>query len=161
MVLFIFHSAVPANRSNSETYQVLKSYVTRVQAQIEKYRRELLGQITAQKKEVLGKIDGHYKQLHYANSIVTGHLASVAKVHDAQKEILEKFGFQDLRGNVGNELAEASIKLSKIVDKAERTDAAIKETQAKLEKLLGKEDAEETEAEPPDGGDGDAGDGND
>ncbi len=94
--------------------------VRAIQTDIENTRSELLEPIRTQKKEVIGSIDRAYTQLQYANAVVTGHLASIKKVHDAQSEILAEVGVErDLRTEVSQSLAEASAKVGEIVDSAE------------------------------------------
>ncbi len=73
----------------------------------------------------------HYQQLHRANSIVTGHLSSVAKVHEVQNELLEAFGVEaDLRKVAGSALAKTSEQVNEIVEQAETG-------QLKLDKIEG------------------------
>jgi hypothetical protein len=98
---------------------------------VEDYRRKLLRPIEDQEAEVIGSINRHYQQLHRANSIVTGHLSSVAKVHEVQNELLEQFGAEaDLREVAGSALAKASEQVNEMVEKAE-------DGQLKLDKIEG------------------------
>jgi hypothetical protein len=102
--------------------QVLRGMGTLVEMlrdNIEAQRKELLDPITVQEKEILDSIDYAYQQLHYANSIVTGHLASVAKVHETQEDLLEAIGLnRELPRDVAEKLAKTSDKIGSITDGA-------------------------------------------
>jgi hypothetical protein len=133
--------------------KAMEILVRTIRADIESLRSQLLDSLELQEAEVLGSIDRAYQQLHYANSIVTGHLASVVSVHEAQAEMLQALGVdRDLRKVVGEGVAHASERIADVVDKAQTADDrlahveenagdlknAIKELQQKL-KLNGKE----------------------
>ena len=107
---------------------------------IESYRQERLAPVLAQEKEVLSAIDRSYNQIHYANSIVTGHLASIVKVHDAQEELLNEFGIEGLRKDIGQKLASTSNKVAEFVKKAKKVDGTIEEIEKKIKELTMKLD---------------------
>jgi hypothetical protein len=93
----------------------MKDFVAVVHEEVETFRKILLAPIEAQEKEVLGAIDRSYNQIIYANSIVTGHLASVRKVHDAQEELLNEFGLENLRTKTTQKLSSYSVGVEKIL----------------------------------------------
>ena len=100
--------------------------VTKIQADVESKRKELVRPIDAQEKTVLGAIDRAYQQIHYANSIVTGYLSSVAKVHEAQANILAAIGVdKDLRSEIAPSLADAAERISGIVEGAGKVDTTL------------------------------------
>jgi hypothetical protein len=110
--------------------------VSKIRADVESMRNELLDPLDTQEAEVLGSIDRAYQQLHYANSIVTGHLSSVVKVHDTQAELLEAIGIErDLRKDVGDNLAKASDKIGDLVEAAEKADAKLDMAEENAQKL--------------------------
>jgi len=110
--------------------------VGKIHKDVESMRNELLTPLNAQEKEVLGSIDRAYHQLHYANSIVTGHLSSVVKVHETQDELLREFGVKrDLRKEVSENLAKASDKIGALVGAAEAADDKLDEAEANARKL--------------------------
>ena len=77
-----------------------------------------------------------YQQLHYANSIVTGHLSSVRKVHDTQAELLNAIGVdRDLRKEVGENLSKASDKIADLVKAAEKADAKLAQAEETAQKI--------------------------
>jgi len=114
--------------------------VKKIRADVESMRHELLDPLKAQEAEVIGSIDRAYHQLHYANSIVTGHLSSVVKVHETQSEIMKAIGVErDLRKEVGDNLAKASDQIGALVETAEKVDARlnnVEENALKLKKAV-------------------------
>lgn len=93
----------------------MKDFVAVVHDEVEAFRKILLAPIEAQEMEVMAAIDRSYNQIIYANSIVTGHLASVRKVHDAQEDILNEFGLENLRAETTQKLADYSVGIDKIL----------------------------------------------
>ena len=79
------NAEAPGNELDS--LDIMEIYVTEVTEQIESFRNELLKNISDQENEVITAIDESYQKLQNANSIITGHLASVRKVKDAQEEL--------------------------------------------------------------------------
>lgn len=149
-LLLAINAAFKPGASEKLQGKVLKgmgSLVKKINNDIEKMRSDLLTPLDEQEKEVLGSINRAYLQMHYANSIVTGHLSSVAKVHEAQSDLLEEFGVErDLRKNIGEGVASASVKIASLVDdaekvqnkltKAESTAASLKTAIAELKNTL-------------------------
>jgi hypothetical protein len=97
--------------------------VNKVRNEVEKMRSDLLNPLNKQEAEALGSINRAYQQMHYANSIVTGHLSSILKVHEAQSDLLAEFGVErDLRKGIGEKVASVSVKITSLVDNAETID---------------------------------------
>ncbi len=110
----------------NDVIQAMGRLVSRLRDDISAKRKELLDPLVDQENEVIGSIDRAYQQIHYANSIVTGHLSSVVKVHDAQADLLEAIGVdRDLRNQVGTNLAEAAERIGTIVEAAEGADTTL------------------------------------
>lgn len=126
----------PDNPAAQETaLQAMNIFQEVVREEIEFYRKERLAPVLAQEEAVLSAIDRSYNQIHYANSIVTGHLASILEVHDAQEELLREFGIEGLRGEIGRKLASTSNKVAEFVEKAHRVDGTIAEMETKINEL--------------------------
>jgi len=125
--------------SPEEAFKIAEMFNRLVSEQAERYRRELVGSIESQEAEVLGAIDEAHARLQTASAVVTGHLASVRKVHDAQNEALSKFGLEGLREKVGDKVAAMSDRLAGLVEKARRgeqtADEAIKAVKELVEKF--------------------------
>ncbi len=100
----------------------MKDFVSVVYEEVEAYRKILLAPIEEQELEVMSAIDRSYNQIIYANSIVTGHLASVRKVHDAQEDILNSFGVEDLRTETAQKLSDYSVGIDKILKDVKKVD---------------------------------------
>lgn len=122
----------PGNsEAQNDALNSMDVFVQILRAEIEFYRAKLLNPVLEQEKQLLAAIDRSYNQIHYANSIVTGHLASIVKVHDAQEEVLNQFGLEGLRKDVGENLANVSKNVAIIVDKAKKTEETILKTEKK------------------------------
>lgn len=113
----------------------MEVFIQVVRAEVEAYRSERLAPILAQEKEVLSAIDRSYNQIHYANSIVTGHLASIVKVHDAQEDLLNEFGIEGLREEVGQKLSSTSSSIAEFVKNAKRLEGTVEEIEKNIEEL--------------------------
>ena len=101
---------------------LMNDFVSVVHEEVEIYRKILLAPIEEQELEVMSAIDRSYNQIIYANSIVTGHLASVRKVHDAQEDVLNKFGLENLRTETAQKLSDYSTEVDKILKEAKKVD---------------------------------------
>lgn len=125
-LLLAINAAFKPEASEKLQSAVLKgmgSLVTKIRNDVEKMRGELLNPLIEQEEQVLGSINRAYQQMHYANSIVTGHLSSIVKVHEAQSDLLAKFGVErDLRKEVSEGIAGVSEKITSLVDTAEKVD---------------------------------------
>ena len=120
----------PGDESKRRALQgkVLKAFerfVVLVRNDVEQMRGEMLAKLDAQETEVMDAINRSYQQAHYANSIVTGHLSTVLKVHDAQQEMLAAVGLEDVREEIGTKLAKTSNELGKLVEKAESVEGGL------------------------------------
>jgi cell division septum initiation protein DivIVA len=108
-------------RLQNATISAMSAMGKKIRADVESMRADLLKPLNDQETELLGAIDRSYNQIHYANSIVTGHLSSVAKVHEVQNELLEAIGVDiNLREEIGTKLANAAEKVGDLVDSAEK-----------------------------------------
>ncbi|HCG6604308.1 TPA: hypothetical protein NJ227_001631 [Vibrio parahaemolyticus] len=121
--------------SQKDAYQKLKDFHLIIHEEVEDYRKLKLAPINEQYKSVLNGINESYEQIHYANSIVTGHLASIVKVHDTQNEILEELDLKNLRTEVGINVANISEKISELTSKAKEKESDLKEVVAKFEEI--------------------------
>jgi hypothetical protein len=135
--LFFALDAAVKNPENTnlqkEAVDAMDVFVQVVRAEVESYREKRLAPVLTQEREVLSAIDRSYNQIHYANSIVTGYLASVVKVHDAQEEVLSEFGMAGLNEEIGQKLADTSNKVAEFVERAKRVNGTITE----MEKHIG------------------------
>jgi hypothetical protein len=126
-----------------EAISLMKDFVSVVYDEVEDYRKTLIDPIEKQESEVSDAIDRSYNQIIYANSIVTGHLASVRKVYDAQEEILNEFGLENFNNRTAQKLSDYSVSVEKILKDIkstdiEKTEKQIKEVQEKFNNLFKK-----------------------
>ena len=112
-----------AGEHDLDALDILTIYAEETMAQIDTFRREMREPIQAQRREVLLSIDAAFQQLQTANAVVTGHLASVAKVHDAQSETLRYMGLEDYRTKIAIGLAGLSDEVGAVLENARAADA--------------------------------------
>jgi hypothetical protein len=112
-----------------------------VRADIESYRRERLAPVLSQEQKVLSTIDRSYNQIHYANSIVTGHLASMMRVYDTQEEVLKEFGLGGLHEEISQRLARTSNSVAEFVEQARKGNVGIENMEQKMGDLTAKLDS--------------------
>jgi hypothetical protein len=129
-LLLAINAASQPGSSEKLQSAVLKgmgSLIKRVRNDVEAMRSDLLNPIIEQEVEALGSINRAYQQIHYANSIVTGHLSSIVNVHEVQSDLLSEFGVErDLRKEIGERVASASLKITRLVDNAEKVGNKLK-----------------------------------
>lgn len=126
-----------------EAISNMTDFVSVVYEDVETYREILLAPIEEQELKVMSEIDRSYNQIIYANSIVTGHLASVRKVHDAQEDILNMFGVENLRTETAQKLSDYSVGVVKILKDVKKIDVdnvekQMTEVKTKFDKLFKK-----------------------
>ncbi len=123
-LFYSLHAATEEGNAakQKEVMDRMEFFVRFIREDVESYRKALLAPVLQQEQEVLTAIDRSYNQIIYANSIVTGHLASVRKVHDAHEEILNEIGLEGLREQATVNLAAASARLSEVLDKTRKAD---------------------------------------
>ena len=126
----------PTGNTQKESFQKIEAFLQIIHEEVEDYRKLKLKPVKDQYTLVLSNINQSYEQIHYANSIVTGHLASVVKVHDTQNELLEKLDVSDLRLKVGKGLTGMSGQIDKLLQKAQGGEEKVNSIISKFEKLM-------------------------
>jgi hypothetical protein len=124
----------PTGEKQKSVIEILGIFLEEIQREVESYRRTKLMPVEQQQATLLANIEESYDRIHYANSIVTGHLASVVKVHDTQNEILAKVDLEDMRSEIGLKTVDISDDITQLTAKA-------KQKSVKLDKLINKFDA--------------------
>jgi hypothetical protein len=122
-------------QAQKDAIDVMQAIVEAVRADVEEYRGMRLAPVLKQEEEVTAAIDRVYEQIKRGNAIVTAHLASVVKVHEAQDEILRKANLEGLREKVGVSLSNASERVAEFVGKAKAVEGSVDATTAKVNKL--------------------------
>jgi methyl-accepting chemotaxis protein len=124
--------------SGPDALQIMELFVTNLTEQIESYRNELLGNISQQETEVVTAVDDAYQNIQNANAIVTGHLASIRKVHDAQEELLRRVNLEDFRHRVTRDAVSLSDKIEDLTVKARKGEESVDKAIDQLRKLTGR-----------------------
>jgi len=126
----------PTGNAQKESFQKIEAFLLIINEEVEAYRKLKLKPIQDQYSTVLSNINQSYEQIHYANSIVTGHLASVVEVHDTQNEILKKVNISDFRVKVGEGVAGLSDEIGSLVENARNGDEKLDTIITKFDKLI-------------------------
>ncbi len=132
--LNLFNRLQNPHPGDPDQLEFLNGFVKKMIQKIESYRQELLAPILGQEAKVIRGIDDSYIKVQNANAIVTGHLASLMKVKDAQSEILAKLGVEGLRESLINKTAALSDGIAKVVDKAREGEKDLDKMRETLEK---------------------------
>lgn len=104
---------------STDPLDVMGIFVETITRDIEDYRGQLLSPIRAQREKVLGTPEQAYRQIQDGQSIITGHLASIVAVQDAQDQLLAKAGFAGLRQQIVDTTAAASDQIADLTRKGE------------------------------------------
>lgn len=124
-----------SGKEQKNAFEFMKIFHTIVYTEVEDYRKLKLAPVLKQKQDMLTNIDKAYSQVLYANQIVTGHLSSIVKVHDAQNEFLAEFDIHDLRTTLGADAATLNSKIVELTDKAKKAGDDVDEYVSKFNKL--------------------------
>jgi len=124
------------NNITSSIHEAFVKYLSKGRPAYVPKEKLKLKPVQDQYSNVLSIINKSYDQIHYANSIVTGHLASVVKVHETQNEILEKLNLKDLRINVGEGISGVSDKIGELVQEAKDGEEDLNKIVSKFEALM-------------------------
>jgi prophage DNA circulation protein len=116
LVQAIQEGAQPVSDDKTRTvaFDAIGYYFVAVRGNIEKYRSELLQPVRAQRDRVLQQLDVAYRQVQNGNSIVTGYLASVAKITEEQNKLLAQVGLPNLQAEIGTEADKLSQELGTV-----------------------------------------------
>lgn len=130
----------PTGRKQKEGVATLSIFLEEIYREVESYRHAKLAPVQKQRADLVVNIEASYGRIHYANSIVTGHLASVVKVHDTQNEILAKVDLEDLRTKVGIKAVDLSDGISALIDEGKKKQGKIDKVIDKFNQLIEKID---------------------
>jgi len=105
--------------SSLDALDIMALFVDVITRDIESYRAELLRPIRSQRDKVLASLEAAYRQIQDGQSVITGHLASIVAVQDAQDQALAKAGLEGLREKIVDSTAQASDRIAELTRKAE------------------------------------------
>lgn len=103
----------------ADAVDVMGLFVGSLTRDVEQYRADLLTPIHQQRDKVLTSLEDAYRRIQDGNSVITGHLASLVAVQDAQDHALAEAGLQGLRERLVDSSANASDQLADLVRKTE------------------------------------------
>lgn len=115
-------------------YDEMRKTVLAISSRVEKQKLELVAPVEEARKVRLQELDMAYAQMQQANSVLTAHLASIAKVNSVQDELLAKAGLKDFRQKVGD----SALGLDKQVEHALGTAKDVEDAVAKLRAIFEK-----------------------
>jgi hypothetical protein len=127
----------PSAAEGLDPLDVMQIFVEGITKEIEDYRARTLAPIRAQRKQVMTSLENAYRQIQDGQSIVTGHLASILKVQDAQDAVLSEMNLAGLRAKTVDAIAAASDRIEDLTLKATVNRGKLegfKDTAAQLEK---------------------------
>jgi hypothetical protein len=119
----------------TDPLDVMEVFVEAITVEIEDYRGTLLAPIRAQRGEVTGAIEEAYRRIQDAQAVVTGHLASVRRVHDLHEEMLAKADLVGLRDRFVSGTIAVSDTIAKLTTQAKYSGDKLDELAKKLEEL--------------------------
>ncbi|OLD69116.1 MAG: hypothetical protein AUI33_09200, partial [Ignavibacteria bacterium 13_1_40CM_2_61_4] len=101
----------------TDAVDIMRIFVDSITRDIEQYRADLLRPIRAQRDKVFTSLEDAYRRIQDGNSVITGHLASLVAVQDAQDQALAEAGLQGIRERLVDASANASDQLTDLVRK--------------------------------------------
>lgn len=129
--------AKEGGQTGDEFVENANALVSEIRQGVESLRSQLLGPLAEYEHAVLREIDRAYETAHYANSVVTGHLASVVKIQSAQDELLKKVpGLDDARIKIEEKALRLSDTIARISDSARRNKGEVEKAVETLKQAL-------------------------
>lgn len=113
----------------------LSRFLSAVDPLVEAKRAELLEPIELQERQLLAEIDAAHSQVRAANAVISGHLASIRSVHDAQSQALEAVGLSDMRERIASTAADVSDRISNLNRRGLEISSSIDDAATRIESL--------------------------
>ncbi|MDD9303933.1 MAG: hypothetical protein HUK40_16945 [Desulfobacter sp.] len=114
---------------------VLTRFVEKSYEVIEKKRGELLNPVRSQRNQLIEDIDASHRQLQATQAIISGHLASVRNVHDAQNDVLKTVGLERMREKLSENTEKVSNRISCLIEEAEKAEGKMDKVEEVLLKI--------------------------
>lgn len=93
----------------------MKIFYTGIDRKVEAERGKLIRPLKAQRRQLLDSVDANYATITRKNAVITALLSSIVDVHETQQQLLTMAGIKEnVREDLGNELADISDKVEKI-----------------------------------------------
>lgn len=121
----------------------MKIFYTKIDNKVELERKKLLDPLRQQRQELLGNVDANYINIIKKNAAITALLNSVIEVHETQQQLFSMAGVEEnVREEVGNELANLADKVEEIQGKVDDRTAQVEEVENAInefKKLISKD----------------------
>lgn len=114
---------------------VLTRFVKVANDKIEAKRARLVDPIRVQRDTVITEINTSYRQVHSAQAVMTGHLASIRDVREVQNEMLAGIGLEGLPDRIATTTARVSEGVSRMIAEGERLNQEAVGAVEKIRKL--------------------------
>ena len=127
-----------SGKNQKDAMEKIEHFLVTIQHEVESYRQSKTEPVIKERDELVKSLNESYERIHYANSIVTGHLASVVKVHDTQNELLEKLKMGDFRKKITVGAEKNTEAINKLIESTKdiAEGKKLKEAVAKFDKLV-------------------------
>lgn len=123
------------DRDAEKLLPVLTRFVKVANERVEAKRSTLVDPIREQRDAVIVEINTAYRQVHAAQAVVTGHLASIRDVREVQNEMLAGIGLEGLPARIASTTARVSEGVSTMIAKGEKLDRDSVDAVEKIRKL--------------------------
>lgn len=123
------------DRDAEKLLPVLTRFVKVANERVEAKRSTLVDPIRAQRDAVIVEINTAYRQVHAAQAVVTGHLASIRDVREVQNEMLAGIGLEGLPARIASTTTRVSEGVSTMIAKGEKLDRDSVDAVEKIRKL--------------------------
>tara|TARA_R110000850_G_scaffold172790_1_gene298433 strand:- start:2384 stop:3088 length:705 start_codon:yes stop_codon:yes gene_type:complete len=123
------------DRDAEKLLPVLTRFVKVANERVEAKRSTLVDPIREQRDAVIVEINTAYRQVHAAQAVVTGHLASIRDVREVQNEMLAGIGLEGLPTRIASTTARVSEGVSTMIAKGEKLDRDSVDAVEKIRKL--------------------------
>ena len=108
----------------------MKIFYTKIDKKVELERKQLLDPLKQQRQDLLGKIDANYNNIIKKSTAITALLSSVTDVHETQQQLFAMAGVEEnVREEVGNELATLADKVEEIQGKVDNRTSQVEDVE--------------------------------
>lgn len=126
----------PTGVRQQEAVAKLQVFLEILNEEVETFRASKRAPVEAQRDMLLDRVSEGYDRIHYANAIVTGHLASVVRVHEAQADVLARLDAGDLRQRVSARASETSNQIAQLIIDSKAREANLDRIVRQFESIL-------------------------
>ncbi len=130
-------------KAQSNAMAGMKIFYTKIDKKVELERKKLLDPLRQQRQKLLSNTDANYTNIIKKNAAITALLNSIIEVHETQQQLLTMAGVEEnVREEIGNELANLSDKIEEIQNKVDGRTAQVEDVENAInnfKKLISKD----------------------